>query len=483
MQALSAASPRQAPSPTAGTTPPITATPDATVWLYVAVEYFQNRCAKNDPPYLRQPKSNRLGSKDHLSKRDHVRHALKKQGVPIQDVPRQPTWQTPGLVSQSLHWLRDVARTASRSLPGWPALPDPSQWRPMAWPVAAAQTDPPYVLGQGGVAVATTHFDAARHEADEASTPEPYRLAIASVVGDNQTHQVPMPPRGLPGTPFLANVAIEGPGFVLFTNNEDNSTHVARLIRHTVNAAGKFLQSLSVPVEVLAFGANMANIDWAPAQGVFIVADMGTEQETRLWQVFENPPHLVSVDLDFHGAHSPNGESSCYDGDLAYRTLQTSRPGKPLFLVFEACVKDARYASPVTDLVSAFRAAYHALMHWLGQTFAQLMEDLGYVVIRVSPYDHAHLALNFVATGAEPGRIVFTRSDVSPGLVQQLIENGVTPEFPADGQQLGHIGTYPGKSAFGVKCTSFTLPKPVGASPLVPMRSPQDGPTPKKLET
>lgn len=84
--------------------------------LYVGVRGSQR---PSTPAHF---KPNQVGGQDHARKRDHVRHQLDKQGVPLRNVPPQPTSDRHGAVAQSLHWLRDLASAAVKRLP---ALPDP----------------------------------------------------------------------------------------------------------------------------------------------------------------------------------------------------------------------------------------------------------------------------------------------------------------------------------------------------------------------
>jgi hypothetical protein len=397
--------------------------------LYVSVRGSQH---PSPPPHF---KPNQVGGQDHARKRDHVRHQLDKQGVPLRDLPPQPTSDRPGAVAQSLNWLRDLASAAVKRLP---ALPDPLR---VSGAEAATPPDDAYDEGTGqGIAILRYDIKGQR-QPDETRNQDEAIRSLKRLFGPQNVYVIDARNQG-EVYPYLANVADlpEGTTKLLLSGSGDPAYQDA------VQRLKAYCEANDTPYELVPFPINFANI--LQAKGVLLVADahyFTPSQRKQIERYYGHPKQvlymrLVSFDDPLH--------DECFDVDLTALLMENQHGQGVAFINRKCFVLDPRDGLSISpDQAIAFFKAQ------------------GWIVIEVSDADRHQLALNAVFL---QGKLLVTRKGLSERFLQDAAAAHVDVVFPVGDKKIGHDGSLTNPNGLG--CITVRFPKTTGT------------PAPKKKE-
>ncbi len=390
--------------------------------LYLSVRGSQH--PTNTPPRF---KPNQVGSGDHTRKRDHVRHQLGKQGLPLQDVPPQSTEDMPGAVTRSLNWLRELARTAAQQLPSLPA--------PLQMTGAHAATPPDDAHDEStGQGIAIFRYDIkGPRQPDETRNQDEAVRSLKRLFGPQNVHVIDVRNQG-EVYPYLANVADlpEGTTKLLLSGSADPA------YQDTVQRLKAYCEANGTPWEQVPFPINFANI--LQAKGVLLVADAHYFNPSQLKQIqryYGNPRHVLYMRL------VPFDDplyDECFDIDLT-ALLMENKLGQGVAFINRKCfVLDPRDGLSISP-----------------DQAIEFLKAQGWITIEVSDADRHLLALNAVF---HKGKLLVTRKGLSEKFLQDAAAAHIEVVYPVGDKKIGHDGSL--TNPYGLGCITVPFHKTSG---------------------
>jgi hypothetical protein len=402
------------------------------------------------------PQSPRAGSGDRLPGSIYSRRAKSPEHLPTETLRRIKASQVlagvrdPEVAQSQAQEPPPVISAGSRAAPGW------GEWigswfsktqSPEA--TEAVSETPPEMHPDSGrdgrpvrAGVVTVKIDLPPiFPENSAKNEKVWVKVLKNFFGANSVHVLDWPPGT---TPYIRNVATTTPDGTLVTSEIRGRDSLLRKQDQARDVLEEYFLGLGLPVKRLPSQTNFANVEYVESRDALILAhsDIAVIRDTgALEEVFGRPKYVLQVWLDLTKKHG--AESRCYDLDLAFHVTMNA-DGRPVALLHTDCLKSDRNLPSNILTASKFR---------------QELIQLGFEVVDISKEEQLALATQGISNPDMPGKLLFTRDQMPPSLVEELAEVGVEVIAPNSKRLIGYNGQdFP---MFGLHCLTMNMRIPI----------------------
>jgi hypothetical protein len=399
------------------------------------------------------PQSTRAGSGEGQLGSPYSKRAKSPKHLPPATIRRIPASQVRAGVREPEESAREepppVTSAGSRAEPGW------GEWIG-SWfskarspePIDAISEKPPEIHPDSGAGrpnragIVTVKINMPPIFHDNSAKNEKIWVEVQKkFFGANMVHVLDWPRAT---TPYIRNVATTTPEGKLVTSEIRGQESLRRKKDKARDVLEEYFRELGLPVERLPSETNFANVEYVESRDALIVAhsDIAVIQDTAaLEDVFGRPKYVLQVWLDLTKKHG--AESRCYDLDLAFHVTMNAE-GRPVALLHADCLKSG--PNLPSDILTASK-------------FRKELMELGFLVVDISEEEQRALVTQGISNPDVPGKLLFTRDQIPPSLVEELAEAGVKAVAPNSTRVIGYNGEE--LPMFGLHCLTIQMRIPM----------------------